>query len=465
MTSAAEEIAEFEEMLTAAILVDASAGGNAIDEVRSKITSRDFTLPAARRLFAAFEDIRDSGGVPDILPVVQHLRDSNGETVSTRYLRELAGKGLAHNIDYYVGKIVDRVCHERHRKFHADLGGLIDGGASRPELLEFIERFSTSLTGGISQSQIRNAYDIGQSVLANLRDAKQTGRERGIRTGIVPLDEHTNGLQPSTLTTIAARTSVGKSALGLQIADHACLAGYHVLYCSMEMSGEELMGRNVSNDCGIDSSLIAGCALDGSMVTDSELSEIAVSIERYREKHLLIWDPPSRSITVSDIRRRAKAMHIDRPLSLCVIDYIDLVKPADRQTGRRDIELGDIAKGLKSLATELKIPVVVLAQINRAGTNRDGSKNEAKPDLQHIADSDQVARDSDNVWILHRPRLDEPATSLLIRKQRGAPVCEIPLHMALPKTQFTEPPISSHTNFNKDLPSDQLDYDTLVRRD
>ncbi|QDS86173.1 Replicative DNA helicase [Rosistilla ulvae] len=467
MASTAEEIAEFEECLIGAILVDASAAGRAIESVRGRISSADFTTPKPKRVFAAIEAIcEEDDALPDIVPIYQRLKADRSvkpdAQVDVKYLQDLAVKGLVHNISFYTSKIVENARREKVRGIYRAVGIALDSGDSDDVLLQRTEQLAAILMSTAGTSRIRSGYEIGLNVIDQLREAKASGKERGLRTGIAPLDSHTNGLQPGTLTTLAARTSVGKSALGLQLADQACLAGHHPLYISMEMSGEELMGRNIANDTGIDSALIAGCALDGAMVTGSELVEIQASVERYRNAHLSIWDPPSRTITAMDIQRRAKVINAERPLSMIIVDYVDLLKPIARFGNRRDIELGDSAKALKSIATELRIPVVLLAQINRAGTNRDGTKNEAKPDLQHIADSDQLARDSDNVWILHRPRLDEPATSLLIRKQRGAPVCEIPLHMSLPQTKFTELPISRHPEYNSDSPDVSIDYDEFM---
>ena len=447
----AETIAEYEECLIGAILVDAAAGGNAIESVRDQITRRDFTLMQAQHVFAAIEDTHDAGATPDVIPV---LRKAKSAGITAGYMHGLCGKGLVHNIPHYVASIAENRRREQIRQLSRDIGKAIDSGDSVSSVLDRIECDLVKLSGGIEQSAVRDAYAVGNEIIDRLQESKLTGTESGLRTGIIPLDQHTNGLQPSTLTTIAARTSAGKSALGLQIADNACHAGASVFYVSLEMSAAELMGRNIANDTGIDSALIAGCRLDGAMATDHEIVDIRRTVERYRDKHLRFFDPPALSASVADIRRRAKAMHADHPLHLLVVDYVALVKPKDRRASRPD-QLGDIAKGLKSLASELRIPVVTLAQVNRDGVNRDGSKRETKPDLQHLADSDQVARDSDNVWILHRPNLSEPATSLLIRKQRGAPVGEISLVMELPRTRFAEPPITSHPNYNSEF----IDYD------
>ncbi|WP_417736337.1 replicative DNA helicase [Rosistilla oblonga] len=449
-----ETSAEHQESLIGAIILDPTV----IDAVREIVTQFDFTSFPAATVFGAIEDLHDSNQPVELVTIVHRLKaDGSFKKIGgPAYIGHLSNKGIAHHAKFYATQIRSE---SRRQKLRAIVGAAaesLDDPKSKPE--DAIERLDSQISALLSTDctiGIEDAYTVGCRVIDEIRDAKTQKREIGLKTGIRPVDEAMRGLQPGSFTVVAARTSVGKTSLAMQIADTAAMDDRHILFVSLEMTAEELLRRNIANDTGIDSRLLANCYSDSpdECITNEEIAAAAKSVKRYEGKPFHIWAPASAG--VSEIRRKARIRQAHSRLDLVIVDYLQFIAPRDRRISRTE-QIGEMTQALKGLAKELSVPVIAAAQINREGGKLD------RPRLCDLAESGRIENDCDNVLILHRPRLDEPATELIIAKQRGGPTGVVPLVMDLPSTTFSELPTSSHQNYNDDLPNDTLDYDEVM---
>lgn len=217
----------------------------------------------------------------------------------------------------------------------------------------------------------------------------------GLATGINALDERTNGLQDSDFILLAARPSMGKTALGLNISRHAVFGlGKRVLFFSLEMSKQQLMERVVSDV----SNVYYGNIRKGQL-EDTEWTALSNAITRMKDQPLFIDDTPG--LTIHQIRARSRALHRRSPLSLIVIDYLQLI----RNTGRtRTEEVGEISMSLKELAKELNIPVLCLSQLNRECESR----SDRRPRNADLRDSGSLEQDADQIFFIYRDEVYFP---------------------------------------------------------
>lgn len=211
----------------------------------------------------------------------------------------------------------------------------------------------------------------------------------GLATGLRDLDAKLNGLQPGDLCTLAGRTSMGKTALALAIADRVASRGERVLFFSMEMSARQLAYRAGASRTRLPASVLARPTSAGVMVDAARvnMSEVALQID------------PTPALTHQAIRARTERIHRRTPVSLVVVDHIGMMRPThDMRTARRVEQLGDVTKNLKALAKDVGCPVIALSQLNREVEKRDGNR----PTLADLRDSGNIEEDSDQVLFVFR---------------------------------------------------------------
>jgi len=265
-------------------------------------------------------------------------------------------------------------------------------------------------------------FDHGQSVT-------------GIETGFTALDNMTSGLQPGELVIIAARPSLGKTALALNIAAHAAITGKRVVgIFSLEMSKESLLIRMLCSEGEIDSHRLRTGFAD-----QADWDKMTQALGRLSQAPLFIDDTPA--LSIMQIRAKARRLHAERKkLDLIIVDYLQLVTGHGRFENRTQ-EVSYISRGLKAIAKELSVPVIALSQLSRApepGTGRE-------PLLSDLRESGSIEQDADVVIFIHRASrsgdgtgLDEPGivTELNIGKQRNGPTGPFKLVFLKPYTRF-----------------------------
>ena len=259
---------------------------------------------------------------------------------------------------------------------------------------------------------------------------KANGTVTGIPTGFIDLDFKTSGLQPSDLILIAARPSMGKTALVLNMASHMALKEKKsVMIFSLEMSKEQLVNRMFALESKVDAQKLRNGKLD-----DSEWEKIVETASDIGSSNLAIDDTPG--ITVGELRSKCRKFKADHGLDIIIIDYLQLMSGSGKSESRTQ-EVSEISRSLKGLARELAVPVVALSQLSRAVEQRP----DKRPMMSDLRESGAIEQDADVVMFIDRERMeveDANKATIIIAKQRNGPIGDVNL-MWLPKyTQFKD---------------------------
>ena len=277
------------------------------------------------------------------------------------------------------------------------------------------------------QSGFMDVREIVKSSFENIDNLLSHGQARnGVLTGFVDLDNMTSGLQPGELVILAARPSLGKTALALNIAANAAIQSRKkVGVFSLEMSKESLVIRLLCSEAEVDSHAFRTGFLDH----QRDWPKITSALGRISEAPLYIEDTPA--LSIMQIRAKARRLKAEKGLDLLVVDYLQLVTGGHGKYENRTQEVSYISRGLKSIAKELNVPVLALSQLSRAPEQRQG-----RPLLSDLRESGSIEQDADLVIFIHREKHqaqdgEEPESSpevkLVIGKQRNGPTGDVPI--------------------------------------
>lgn len=254
----------------------------------------------------------------------------------------------------------------------------------------------------------------------------------GVPTGFVDLDELTSGFQPSELVIVAARPSMGKTAFCLNIATHAAANECGVAIFSLEMSKDSLVQRMLTAEARVD-----GQRVRQGTLRDSDFASLARAAGILGSCPIWIDDTPS--LTLLEMRAKARRLRAENDVKLIIVDYLQLMKSPEYAENRVQ-EISDISRSLKGLARELQVPVVALSQLSRASEQRGG---ERKPILSDLRDSGAIEQDADQVIFIHRPeyydREDETkrgVAEVMLSKNRNGPTGHVELWFHKEYTRF-----------------------------
>lgn len=246
--------------------------------------------------------------------------------------------------------------------------------------------------------------------------------DRPTMSGFEALDSSAGGWMSGELVILAARPGVGKTTFAMQVAAHNAARERRVLFVSLEMRDRELVARMLSGDPGVDSRRLRAGRLG-----TADIDKLRAAADDIRDLPVRVWAPPS--ATLARIRGVAKREVAFGGLSLLVVDYIGLIRPAAGDTKRPRFEqVGEVSAGLKSLAKELDVPVLALCQLNREA---DGTE----PRLSNLRDSGSIEQDADVVLFLHR---ETTATKLIVAKHRHGETGSVALRFDGSTTRFSE---------------------------
>jgi replicative DNA helicase len=279
-------------------------------------------------------------------------------------------------------------------------------------------------------------FDRGQSVT-------------GVETGLQELDSLTSGLQPGELVVVAARPSLGKTALALNIAAHAAIENKKVVgMFSLEMSKESLVIRLLCSEARIDSH-----KLRTGFTSRQEWERITPALGRLSEAPLFIDDTPA--LSIMQIRAKARRLKAEKGLDLLIVDYLQLISGQGRFENRTQ-EVSYISRSLKSIAKELKVPVLALSQLSRAPEQRPGQR----PQLSDLRESGSIEQDADVVIFIFREKRAAEGqegeeefpqggseTKLIIGKQRNGPTGEVPVIFLKPYARFENKAHDGNDNY------------------
>jgi replicative DNA helicase len=392
----------------------------AFDRVQDIVTESDFYRADHRVLWHAVAKLIDSGKPADTLTVAHALKSSGEDrAMGLPYLHEIVTStpGAA-NIRQYAAIVRD---HAQRRRLIDAAVQIEDMAYSRQgepvaELNNRAQSLVMEATAEHQRSDARGMAAVLTKVMESL-DAKHRGEDTKFATGLKDLDRQLlGGLRPRKLYVIAGRPSSGKSVLGLQIAKHGATKGIPAGIASMEMDDEENGERLLASEA-----MVPLDAIVRGDVVPEDWERLGAALGKLNAVPLYIDDTPA--LTLNQLRSRARAMKVKHGIRILVVDYLQLTK-ADTKGERRDIEVGDVAKGLKDLAKELDLAVVALAQMNRKCEERP-NKRGVMADLENSGAIEQAA---DVIVFVYRDEMysdDSPdvgTAELIFRKARQAKV-------------------------------------------
>jgi replicative DNA helicase len=424
-----------ERSVLGAILLDNNALNAAIENLRPE----DFFLDQHRRVFNQMIALGEAQQAIDLITLTEelHRRGDLEASGGAPYLASLAdGMPKVSNIEHYA-----RIVKEK-----ALLRNLIHASHNIQQRAFEGEDGADAILDNAESSILALAEDRIRAGLIPIKEIVNSSRERlekifregksitGVATGYTDLDKLTSGFQPSELLILAARPSQGKTALALNLAENIGIrAALPVAIFSLEMSKESLLQRLLASVAQIDAHHFRTGRLtrdDWSRMTDA-LAMIYSSP---------IWIDDAGSISVLEIGAKARRLKKEKGLSLLIVDYLQLITARGR-FGNRQEEVASISRGLKALAKELQIPVLVLSQLTRAPERDDRG-----PQLSDLRESGAIEQDADVVMFIYRPHFfkagaspeEREETELRIAKQRNGPTENVKFRFLSKFTRFEE---------------------------
>ena len=415
-----------------------------LNDCAEQITEEAFYSPAHGTIFRVLVEMWSANQQIDVITLTNRLRDLNvlDAVGGPGAVTELFGfVPTAANAPHYLDIVLEKsllrrmitACTSSAARCYEEQGDV-------PQLLDDVEREIFT----IGETRFRKtAPDMRDEVFAALENIEkmyqQRGRISGLATGFTIFDQMTDGLHPGEMIIVAARPSMGKTALAMNIVEHVALnleEPKPVGVFSLEMSTQQLVQRMLCSRARVNMKKIRSGML--ARADHGKLTDAAAALS---ESSIFIDD--TASLTILELRAKARRMRDRHRIELIAIDYLQLCRSTSRRgQDNRQIEIAEISSGIKALAKELEIPIIVLAQLNRQPEQRGGGK----PRMSDLRESGSLEQDADVVALLVRPEVyeeDEDARSelagkaeLLIAKQRNGPIGEIPLTFIKEYTRF-----------------------------
>ncbi|MDP3837232.1 MAG: replicative DNA helicase [bacterium] len=393
---------EAEESLIGCLLIDKDA----IIKIVDMILPQDFYRHANQKIYESIQELYNSQEPIDIITLANKLEDKKqlSDIGGRTYLAKLSNTvATAGNIAQYASIIQKKATLRRLQQAAAEItSSSFDEEKDIDVLLDETEK----KIFGVSRKFLKNAFLPLDSLLTDAFERidelhkRGGGKLRGLSTGFTDLDALLAGLQKSDLVILAARPSVGKTSLALDIARQAAIrnkAGVGIF--SLEMGKEQLVDRMLCAQANVNLwKMRTGNLSDKD--EDNDFTKIGKAMGELADAPIYIDD--SSTLSVMEIRAKCRRLQMEKGLGLIVIDYLQLMEGRGKYSDNRVQEIGEISRGLKGIARELNIPVLALAQLSRAVE----ATSPAIPKLSHLRDSGSIEQDADIVMFLYRKAAD-----------------------------------------------------------
>ena len=448
---------EAEASLLGSILIDPDVCGDVLQVVKSP---EDFFRQSHGEVYRVILELYDRHNTLDIVQLQQLLkdRDSLKPIGGVDFLVELAESVPdATSALHYARLIREKAMI---RQLIAAAGEILRDAHDRPEsasaLLDDAERKIFRIADQAESRRIVGLSDLITEAIHLLE--QQEGRSlTGTPSGYVDLDELTGGMQPGELLILAARPSMGKTALALNMAENIAVRGEPVGLFSLEMSSNQIVQRLLSARSGV-----SGQSLRRNSLNDRDFQALFAACDELRKAPIFIDDTPG--LTLMQLRAKARRMKQKFNIQSLYIDYLQLMTSGSRSESRQQ-EVSELSRGVKALARELNVPIIALSQLNRAAEQREGHR----PRMSDLRESGSIEQDADVVMMLHREEYyhrDEAwieanpdkrgLAELILAKQRNGPTGTVKLGWDNATTRFkdysqTPLPVST-MDISSDLP-------------
>ncbi|MCL1837330.1 MAG: replicative DNA helicase [Treponema sp.] len=433
---------ELERLTLGSLLSDEEA----VDAAKQNhLKEGDFYSRAHQRIYNAISSLDNNNLRPDIQTVIQELRQSGklDEAGGAAYVSSLTSViPSSANIDYYVQSVLDHSLRRALLRVASEIGvSAYDESRESSEILDDVEKNIFGLRDERQAFSYNRIKDVLLPTFNKIEEVFKTKKPlTGISTGFEKLDEMTTGFQPSNFIVIGARPSIGKTALALNMAAHiASKERIPIAFFSLEQPDIDLAQRLISSAAQVD-----GNKMRSGYLSLDDFKRIRDSLGVLCEIPFFIVDVPN--MKFSDLRSQARKLRAKEGVEIIFVDYLGLIDYGDNSLPRHE-QISVISRSLKGLARELKIPIVVLCQLNR---EMERTGHGLPPTLANLRDSGSIEQDADLVMFLHRRpekgKKDEQEekktpgegypTELHIAKQRNGPIGMIDLMLQAKFTRF-----------------------------
>lgn len=423
-----------ERVILGAILLDNELITQAIEQ----ISADDFYSPNNRRIFKAMVALFEKGDRIDPILIGEELKKDGS-------IDSIGGVATITNLTYglpHFSEIFDYTKVVKNKAMSRNLikvcNQITSEALAEEEDAEIILDHAEQMIFALADEKTRQGFShiqpIAETVLAKVQEfaKRESHALTGLSTGFRDLDEKTSGLQPTDLIIIAARPSMGKTALCLTLAQNAAILEKAVVAVfSLEMSKEQLVMRMLSSEARVDAHRFRTGYL-----TRDEWGRLAESIGTLSNARLFIDDTPG--ISVLEMRAKVRRLATEqKQLDLIVVDYMQLMSGGKRTESRQQ-EVSQISRELKGLAKEMGVPIIALSQLSRAPEAR----NPPRPMMSDLRESGSIEQDADVVAFIYREDYYKPSeenagvAELLIAKQRNGPTGTIKLAFLREFTRF-----------------------------
>ena len=400
----------------------------ALQKVCEEVSKEVFYLDSHSKIFEVIQELYINKKPVDATTVT-------AEVVNKGYLTQIGGVeyltnvinsvATGANVSYYIDTVLEKYTLRRM----IEVATNIISSANNPEVKvgEVVEAAEKNILG-VSKSRktsdfrtVRKVLDKAQSDLELL--AKNKGRVTGLTTGLIDLDNLTNGFSPTQLVIVAARPAVGKTAFALNIACAAAKSTKkNIAIFSLEMPAEQLIMRMISSLGQVDNK-----KLQTGKMENEDWRRINEAISQLADTNIYFHD--AGGVTASEIKAKCRRLStMGEGLGLVVIDYLQLIDSSSKYSGSRQQEVSEISRSLKTMALELEVPVIALSQLSRNVEKRE----DKRPVLSDLRESGSIEQDADIVAALHAPDVEAPADDnlpvpiqLIILKHRNGPIATI----------------------------------------
>ncbi len=427
-----------ESSVLGSILLD----NDAYHQLEGQIRSEMFYKEANRKIFSAMEDLIARGAPVDTVTVVEELRTRNqiDEVGGVAYIVGLADAVPTSVYASFYGQIVQEKASLRNLIAASSkiMQLAYDEAAPVSELMDRAEKLIFEVAQQKRQDRFAEMKDLVNETFKYITQlAENPGLTTGVPTGFRDLDEMTTGLQPGSLNVLAARPSMGKTAFALSIVQNIAIRqNKTVAVFSLEMPATQLVLRMLCSEARVDMNRVRQGALN-----ERDFERLVAAADRLHQAPIFIDDVPD--LNVIELRSRSRRLMAEHDLQLIVIDYLQLMSGQPGRGGggdNRQQEIANISRGLKALARELNIPVMVLSQLSRQVESRPNHR----PMLSDLRESGAIEQDADLVAFIYRDDYynkeseKQGIAEIIVGKQRNGPIGTVELQFHSQHVRFND---------------------------
>lgn len=423
---------EAEESVLGGILID----NHAINTALELIVADDFYRTSHGAIFQAMQALADKREPIDVVTLANQMR-SQGTLESAGGLEYLAHLATlvpsSANVSFYAKVIKEKSL--KRRVIHESSQIISEAFDDEGEVSSFLDSVEQRILS-VSDFRVNPSFHkVGEVVQESIKIVEKLYDKKelvtGVPSGFNKLDEMTAGFQPSDLIILAARPSMGKTALALNISEFVGVnKKLPVAFFSLEMSKEQLVLRMLCSQAEVNGSKVRTGHLG-----ERDFPKLVDAASQIAEAPIFIDDTPA--LTITELRAKARRLNHEVPLSLIVVDYLQLMR-SPLYSHSREQEISDISRSLKALAKELSVPVIALSQLNRSVEAR----NDKRPVMSDLRESGAIEQDADIIMFIYRDEIYDPNSAekgvaeVLISKQRTGPTGALKLNFSPEFTKF-----------------------------